>query len=348
MERRRTGASRLPLIFALPCLVLSAVFHVMPSIANVSGPRPSNRVVTYFLGSQWHVFDPVTRRDTLMGGVGAHAVYWDTAETSVEYLNGGELYRMRWEMEARPWPVLRLRGWFQDWWFDPEGRCWQAMRVQAVWHAQSASQRPLHRCRAELWQSDSEGTRWRLALAETTECADSNTYPGGWSVADPPGVHRGASVGLGQLEDAMSIDAWGGTPEPIPPPRGEWAYTTDWFYIACRSVPGRGLAFRIRRHPNGLVTFMAPLYLVDRSEGTQQLLDTPTIYRDDELWRMGMEEHDGFLLISGIRTYVFDLRTGEQILSQPNAEVRHAVWIKPPAPSGVDSLGLRRLRERFR
>jgi hypothetical protein len=80
----------------------------------------------------------------------------------------------------------------------------------------------------------------------------------------------------------------------------------------------------------------------------QQLLETPENYRDQDLGPTGMEEHDGFLLVSADRTYVYDLRTAEQILAQPNASVRGAVWIKAPAPASVDSLGLSRLRKRFR
>lgn len=356
MNRSVAVAVRRGFLLATPglvvCLSLSS-----PTIAAESATQ-SRRVITYFIDSrdvngadvtQWRIFDPKTRSDTLFATISAHSVYWDTAETNAEYLSGNELFRVRWEMGAQPWPVLLLPDYdFVDWWFNDQSRCWQAMKVKAVGQTQSRNAQLIQPCRAELWQSDRDGASWRLASAETTECDDSHTYWRGWRASDPPGTHRSASTGLRQLEDAMTVDAWGGKPESIPPPRGESANSSNWYYIPCRSLPGRGMAYRISRRATGTTTFMAPFYLLDRSKGTQQLLETPTIYRDQSLWRIGMEEHDGFLLVSGIRTYVFDLHTGEQILSQPNASVRHAVWIKPPAAASVDSLGLRRLRERFR
>lgn len=306
-------------------------------------------MITYFLSrseagilsTEWRIFDPATRTDTLFGSFSARGVYWDSTETNVEYLSEDMLFRARWELEAQPWPVLRLPDYgIVDWWFNTDSLCWQGMKVRAVSYTPP--------CQTELWQSDRDGAKWRLAHAETTECTDSHTYPGGWRVPDPRGIRRRAAIGLGQLQDAMTVDAWGGTPEPIPPPRGESAGGFQWYYIPFRSAPGRGLALRIGQRSPGLKTFMVPFYLMDRSRGTQRLLETPTLHRDQESWHMGMQEHDGFLLVSGIRTFVFDLSTGAQILPRPTNDVRQAVWIRRPAPASVDSVGLRRLRARFR
>jgi len=325
-----------------------------PTHADVlAGPHLPHRVVTYFIDrsvngqavSEWRILDPVTRIDTLFGDISARGVYWDTTETSAMYLSGDRLFKVRWEMGALPWPISRLPSYdFDDWWREAGTRRLRAVMVRALWHGAT----PTGWCRTETWQSDREGSSWKLARTDTTRCEDSYTYPGGWRVSDPSDTRRGPAIGLRQLQDAMTIDAWGGRPESVRPPHGESASSANWYFIPCRSVAGRGLVFRILRRPGGLKTFMAPFYLVDRARGTQQLLETPAMYRDQDLRLMGMEEQDGFLLISGIRTYVYDLRTGTQILAQPNASVRHAVWIKAPAPPSVDSLGLRRLRERFR
>ena len=335
-----------------PCwlAVALAAGALLPSPARAASTGQSGPVITYFCGGDWRVFDPLTREDFLFGSIGGSAAYWDTAGGNVEYLSGNTLFRVRWEMRAQPWPLLLLPARpFVDWWFNPDSACWQAMTVKAISHAQTPGERPAHRCRTELWQSNGDGTAWHIARVETTECTDSNTpYPGGWRVPDPPGIRRRSAIGFVQLQDAMTVDAWGGKPEPIAPPKGESISRLPWFYIPFRSVPGRGLALRIGQRPSGLKTFMVPFYLMDRRHGTQRQVETPTLYRDQELWRMGMEERDGFLLVSGIRTFLFDLNTGEQILPQAPDNVSSAVWIKRPAPATEDSLGLRRLRARFR
>jgi hypothetical protein len=235
-----------------------------------------------------------------------------------------------------------------DWWFNPDSVCWQAMKVSAVYHAQRSGERPLQRCRYELWQSDQEGRSWRMARAETTECYDSESYPHGWKVDDPHGTRRRAAIGIGQLYEAMSLDAWGRKPQAIPSPRGESQNGIPWFFIPLRSDPERGVALRIgKRNPDSKF-FLLPLYLIDRRLGTQRMLETFALGRNDELSRMRMEEYGGFLLVSGIRTYLYDLKTGNQVFPHAPTIVRRAVWIRRPALASVDSIGLRRLRARFR
>lgn len=346
----------------LRCLVAGLCVLASATSAH-SGATPGRAVpdgrsvVTYFVDknveghivTEWRVFDPATRVDTIFGALSARSVYWDTTESTAEYLSGDQLFRVSWEYGAQPWPVLRLPNYdVRDWWLDAVTRTWRAMVVHGVSCDHSSNPRSPWCCRAEMWQSDRDGLSWQLARAETTDCEDSHTYPGGWRVADPPGTRRSPAIGLRQLQDAMSLDAWGGKPEPISPPRGEMSGSTPWVYVPFRTAPGRGLAFRLGHRPLGLTTLAAPLYLVDRSRGTQKLLDTPFMRRDEENWRLGFEEQGGYLLLSGTRTYLFDLSTGAQILPQPCCSVRQAVWVKPLAPASVDTLGLQRLRERFR
>ncbi len=341
----------------------AALFFAM--LALLGGPshgtaarqaHPTRRVVTYFLDTsaggqpitQWRVFDPVTRTDTLFGTISARGVYWDTTETNVEYVSGDQVFRVRWEVGAQPWPILRLPVYgLADWWFNPDSLCWQAAGLGGVPRQWTRNQAPYARCHSELWQSDRDGGAWRIIVADTAECGGCY-FCETWRVRDSTAIHRRAAVGLDRLQQAMTLDSWGGTPEPIPPPRGESPTSSNWIYIPCRGVPGRGLAFRITRQSNGLQTLMPPFYLMDRTKGTQQPLETPELHRDVLYGQMAMEEQGGFLLISGIGTSVFDLRTGAQLVTQPYFRVRRAVWIKPLAPPSVDSLGLRRLRERFR
>lgn len=338
------------------CVLASATASHSSAIPRMSAPSRRS-VVTYFVDknvqgqivTEWRVFDPATGVDTLFGALSARSVYWDTTESIAEYISGDQLFRVSWEHGAQPWPLLRLPNYdVRDWWLDAVTKTWRAMVVRGVSCEHASSQRSPWCCRAEMWHSNRSGSSWQLARAETTDCEDSHTYSGGWRVADPPGTCRSPAIGLRQLQDAMSLDAWGGKPEPIPPPRGEVSGGAPWVYVPFRTSLGRGLAFRLRRSPRGITTLAAPLYLIDRSRGTQQLLDTPFMRRDEEAWQLGFEEQEGYLLLSGTRTYLFDLRTGAQILPQPCCSVRQAVWIKPLAPASVDTLGLQRLRERFR
>ena len=63
-----------------------------PSDACATGPpRQARHVISYLTTArvegqfitEWRIFDPVTRSDTLFGQGTYGGVYWDTAETSV-------------------------------------------------------------------------------------------------------------------------------------------------------------------------------------------------------------------------------------------------------------------------
>ncbi len=346
-------AGQRPAIQVLAVLVL---LGVPTHAATAREASVTHHVVTYFVDknvdghivTEWRILDPATSRDTLFGTFNARGVFWDTTETNVDFVWGEQLFKVRWETGAQPWPIVSMPSYdVVDWWFNPDSLCWQAAVRGGVPRNWGRGEPPYTRCHSELWQSGREGDAWRIVAADTADCGGCY-FCETWRLRDSTMIRRRAAIGLGQLQGAMTIDAWGGTPEAIPPPRGESATSSNWFLIPCRSIPGRGLAFRIGRRLGGVKSFIAPIYLVDHAKGTQQLLETPATHRDQELWPMGMEEHEGFLLVSGIRTYLFDLRTGAQILSQPTWIARQAVWIKAPAPPSVDSLGLRRLRDRFR
>jgi len=187
------------------------------------------------------------------------------------------------------------------------------------------------------------GANWRIAQTETTECGGCY-WCTDLKALDPGAVRRKAAIGIRQLHAGMSLDAWGGKPVAIPPPAGEPIFPLKWYFIPFRSAPGRGLALRIREHPPGPKVLVAPLYFMDRTHGTQRLVETFGFRRDQEDWRMRMIEHDGFLLVSssGIAN------TGEQIFHPPGYARLTAGWVKRPRPVRVDAAGLRRLRERFR
>jgi hypothetical protein len=316
--------------------------------AMITGPAEGatrDQVITY-LANGWRVFDPAIRADTLFRACSPKAIYWDTTERYAEYLEGGRLCRIDWEMGAQPWPLLDLPspGIF-DWWFNPDSLCWQAAEVAGVPRNWSRGQPPYGRCCSNLWQSDLDGIEWHIARTDTADCGGC-FFCETWRIKDSTAVRRHEATGWNQIQSAMTLDRWGGTPVAIPPPIGEPSWSLNWLFIPFRSATGRGLALRIGHRSPTQKTLQAPLYLMDRARGTQRLLDTPWLRRDEDIWPIGMAEHDGVLLVSGIRTYVFDLSTGEEILHSPGA--RGAIWIKRPSPAEVDTVGLRRLRERFR
>jgi hypothetical protein len=342
---------------ARQCLVYAAVIGVLILSATArAGERRGthDRVVAYFTGrpsgGDWRIFDPVSRTDTLFGSFGGGAVYWDTTESYAEYLASGRLYRVEWEMEAQPWPEVQLPSEvfdLVDWWFNPDSLCWQAAGLGGVPRNFARNEARFSHCHSELWQSDQSGDDWRIADAETTDCGGCY-FCETWENPNPRATRRRPAIGLNRLREAMTIDGWGGTPEKVPPPVGESPSTFDWYFIAFRTAPGRGLALRLGHRTPDLRTFMMPFYLMDRVRGTQRLLETPESYRDQELWRIGMAEYDGYLLVSGTRNYVYDLSTGEQIFHPRSHAGSGAVWIARPRPARVDSIGLRRLRARFR
>ena len=348
-----------------PRLQLAAV--LLAATALVGAPAPhavaagtspgDRRVISYFveknveghIETEWRILDPASRSDRLFLALGARAVYWDTTESRVDFIRGAQLFEVYWEDAAQPWPLCSLPEGSSatDWWFNPDSLCWQLAEVLGVERQWARGESPYDRCRSTLWQSDHDGGRWHVVAADTEACAGCY-FCDRWMVRDSLAVRRQPAVGLARLQSDMTVDGWGGSAEPIPAPKGEPERGPGWTFVPLRSAPHRGVALRVGQRRGGIQTVMAPLYLIDRSTGTQQLLATPGMYRDQELWPIGMEEHDGFLLVSGMRTYVSDLRSGAQLLGQPYAQVRQAVWIKAPAHASVDSLGIRRLRRRFR
>jgi hypothetical protein len=334
---------------SLHCVVGAILLLAVVTTGVVSGDS-RDRVVTYLTGNgEWRIFDPAHRKDELFMSGRPGAVYWDSTETHAEYIASGTLFRIQWEMGAQPWPVLQLPSspGLSDWWFNPDSSCWQASAGGGVLRRPAKDGAPYGWCHSELWQSDRKGDTWRIIQTDTTDCGGCY-FCETWKIPNPRAIRRNSALGFERLQSAMTIDGWGGTPVAIPPPAGEPPSRFKWYFIPFRTVPGRGLALRIVQRTPYPKVFLAPLYLVDRTRGTQRLLETPYFRRDEEMSRTGMAENDGFLLVSGYRTYVYDLSTGDQILDPPGYGDRPAVWIKRPAPARIDTLGLRRLRERFR
>jgi len=340
-----------PLVHLLAATV-TACLWCLPALA-VQAPRSSRSVITYFVARnvhgkrvvEWRIFDPASRVDTLFATVGAKNVNWDTSGTSVEYVAGGQLLRLQWEWGAQPWPILQLpAGGLTDCWFNPDSSCWQAAAVGGVPRNYSSNEPPYAQCHSELWESDRDGHNWRIIGADTSSCGGCY-FCETWSLSGNPAIRRKPSAGLKQLQNAMTADAWGGPPEPTWPPDGGPQGPPDWYFIPFRTIPKKGLDLRIGTR-NGVRVVRAPFFLMDLRRGTAKELETPYMRQED--WQLGFEERDGFLLVTGLRTYVFDLRTGELIFSPPEVVVQGAAWINPPAPPSVDKPGLQRLRQRFR
>jgi len=354
------------------CLRPATVIFLLLIVAGA--PRTSHaasqdRVITYVAEIwtsgggryEWRTFDPVRRKDELFRSFerGVRGICWDSTESYAEYVESGTLYRVEWEEEAQPWPMVLLPGVpdLQEAWFNPDSQFWQASTVGGVARNQARGGPHYSACRSELWQSDREGEQWRIAQAETTDCGGC-WFCTEWTIPNPAAVRHGAPISLGRLGARMAVDSLGAELIAIPPPRGESAVPYDWYLLPFRSAPGQGLALRIRQHP-GIreKTPFAPFYLMNRSRGAERLLETPGLGRDENASELGLVERDGFLLVysrdathwtAATRNYVFDLSTGEQIFHPPKSRGITVVWVKRPRPARVDVAGLRRLRERFR
>jgi hypothetical protein len=352
-----------------PAAPLAAILAFLTIAACTPGPSDasgSDQVIAYLAHvsagnanrCEWRILDPVSRNDELFRSY-QHEVRgfdWDSTLSYVEYLESGELYRVEWENDAQPWPTIQLPPVDDvlDCWLNLDENRWQALSAGRI-GARDGSGHVL--CRSELWQSDRDGESWRIARAETTDCG-ACLYCEELKTLNPGPIRRGCPLGLSQLQARMASDYLGAEMIPIAPPRGESAVPYDWYFLPSRSDPARGLALRIRQHPpNPEKTPFAPFYLLDRRRGTQRMLETPGLDRDDNASGLGYFERDGFLLVlsvdvkdwrRGTRNYVFDLDSGDQIFHPPRCESVTVVWVKRPRPARVDSAGLRRLRERFR
>lgn len=354
-SRPGLGSANAAILLLLLCLSALA-----PGTARgAARSRSDGEVLTYFndvnrgghVIMEWRIFDPVTRKDELFR---AHdqrpgGIQWDSTWSNVEYAEGGAIRRLEWEMDAQPWPMRRLppTDCLRDWWFNPDRGCWQAASGAGVSRNYRRNEPPYARCHHELWQSDRDGIDWRITQAETTDCGGC-FFCESWTIPDTSAIRRDAAIGFDQLAAEMSIDGWGGAPELLPPWLGETSPGFDWYFIPFRGAADRGISMRIGRREHYPMSMMAPLYLIDRKRGTRTPLDLKGLAQDQPNWRLRLAMRGDYLLVTGGPTWVFDVRSGEEIFRSNHGAWRSAVWVKPPRPAAVDGVGLRRLSERFR
>ena len=104
------------------CLYPAAVVLIL--LIAAGAPRTSraatqDRVITYVAEiwggrHEWRIFDPVRRKDELFRSFAGsvRGLAWDSTESYVEYSESGKLYRVEWEDDAQPWPMVQLPGVF--------------------------------------------------------------------------------------------------------------------------------------------------------------------------------------------------------------------------------------------
>jgi hypothetical protein len=180
-----------------------------PARAAGESQHAAHYVISYFVSKsadygpvmQWRILDPRSRVDTLFAPVDARGVYWDTTETSVEYVVGDQLFKIAWELGAQPWPVLSLPTYDSvDWWFNPDCECWQVAQLGGVTRQPAREGPPYTRCHCELWQSNADGGDWRIIATDTLDCGGCY-FCETWKIRDGPRstvVAQSASTGYGR------------------------------------------------------------------------------------------------------------------------------------------------------
>ncbi|MFI5371017.1 MAG: hypothetical protein ACHQ52_05605 [Candidatus Eisenbacteria bacterium] len=305
------------------------------------------------MGVEWHLLDPATRVDSVLVALASWpaAVRISPSHTEAAFALGGALQHLRWEWGAQPWPevVLPTSPRCIDVWFDRRARCWWLVSGDVIYLERNAF--PGQLCRYDFWRGTADGKDWSIARRETTSCVTFSWRV--WASTRNIDPDADTGVGLWARQTAMTPDQWGLPPQPIPPPRGQSASGPPWYFVGSRTSNGLGLAYRMEpshgetsKDPAGQGWFVtAPFVLMDRVHGSERVLDVPNFGPLGQFCRLGMEERDGFVLVSGDRAYLFDLRTGEQLL--PGSAKSPIVWVPRPAPMRVDTAGLTRLRARF-
>lgn len=323
--------------------------------------KPSLWLVSYFaeardksngMAIEWRLFDPATRVDSVLVALVSSpaAVRINSSYTEATFALGGAMQRLRWEWGAQPWSEVPLPdARCIDVWFDQRARCWWLVSGDVIQLGRNAF--PGQLCRYDFWRSTADGKDWSIARRETTSCVTFSWTAWTSTRNIEPGAEAGFGLWLGQA--AMTPDLWGLPPQAISPPQGQNASGPPWYFVGSRVIKGLGLAYRMemfrgdpskgQRAQEWFVT--APFVLVDRTNGSERVLDAPNFGPLGQRVRLGIEERDGFVLLSGDRNYLYDLRTGEQLL--PSSARSPIVWVPRPVPMRVDTAGFERLRARF-
>jgi hypothetical protein len=323
------------------CVALAAATLLLTAQSRAG--KPCDHVVSYFLFPyqdsqlkqyEWRIFDPSRRTDTLFlslpGGFGD--TRWDTTFDSVCFISGDSLYRVPWQLRAKPRLISKLPAGYGPWWFNPDSACWQTLRVLG----QPRTDDPdYNRYGGELWQSTRDGATWRRIRADSVDLVDSDNDRWQWS----DGSRLGREASVRTLDDLASEsweETWGDKTALIDTATitvtnndGDGYASDQWFFLGLQSSPRRGVAFQLSgplAPEHNWSGVLGPFYFVDLDRRTKKLVEGT----DAGIMRSLFAEHCGFVLIPGVmrNPLVID-SAGHRVFSRPwNSD--GAVWVHSP------------------
>jgi hypothetical protein len=323
---REDAASRPWVRILLACAAIC--FSTLPRAADAASPhlaKKCDRVLMHFptiaRGCEWRVYDAIAGTDArflLLPGRPTE-IAWDSSLARVRFEIGIDIFMADWSLGAKPKLVARLPDLpsICEWWFNPDSARWQFYVSLEIKPKEPV---PVDRpttsySRTELWQSSGDGLRWHIAFADTEEWVEELCD------TETPRLPRSRHLGVLTSDDLSPQMFPGDDSEQVDKAESDEIEIIPRYYVPSKSLVGRGIEAGVAQDVE-LNTLCKPVYLVDRRNGTRQLLcpgDGSTI----EPARVS--EGCGMLLIHcGESFQLIDLASGRQLHSFASGE--DAMW----------------------
>ncbi len=164
-------------------------------VQSAGAAAQPDSVVSYFSRSadgsrdEWRIWDSRTRRDALFLSTTAEAgfegVRWDKTFDHAWFSRGDSIFVVPWRIGARPHAAASLPSGSPIWWFNADLRRWQCVRYLLL----DSRRGPVDsRVAAELLDSDSTGSSWRMVRRDTIS---RDEYDSEFDVSDWPEARGG-------------------------------------------------------------------------------------------------------------------------------------------------------------
>lgn len=331
----RAGEIRSQVVPAI-AMILLALLGLLPSAAATDDERCSD-VISYFAfpyqgssiqADQWRLHDPAHGTDQLFleSVRGFAGVRWDTTFNTAWFSSGDSIYRVAWRMGAKPEFVGSLPdfGELEDWWFNPDSSCWQAVVLRAD---ERPGEQDWWRC--ELWQASRDLKRWRWLQTNALFTDEDDCTESPW--VDAPGTRHADMISLEALRSEAKAEECEARAIPFDTARVECGVASDydWRFVPSFTSSRRGIAAQFNR---GQGTFVSgPIYFVDLDGHSRRLISDS---ESQSQWIMA--ERCGRLLLPGADgcRLVLDAETGREISTGTWNNV-DGTWVRPPRGFGM-------------